>query len=263
MRLSDVLSKPPRLQYVQVDGFLVNKKGYLGQKVNISVGAVALNYFCTNCDDLRTFSSKGSLNCIFVNKQLISIDCVLSCGCGATVQVWFLVECKGDITSPVPEIRILKKTERLSNTVKINSNKYGSYAILLDKAEQAYRDGLGAGAIVYLRKIFEMATIQAANAVDIDYPKYQSGNPKNFSALLQEVDKKCEIIPKEFSENGYRLFKELSAVVHGDFDEEFGLKKFAPLHRLVIGILENIRNKAEFAEAMRSLGWNDEESETL
>lgn len=76
--------------------------------------------------------------------------------------------------------------------------------------------------------------------------------------MLQRVDGECEIIPKEFSKNGYRLFRELSTVVHGDFDEEQGLMKFEPLHRLVIGILENVRNKAEFKEAMRSLGWSDE-----
>lgn len=258
MRLGDVLSKQPQHQYVQVDGFLVNKKGYLGQKVNLSAGTVALNYFCANCDDLRTFSAKGSLTCIFVNKQLISIDCVLSCVCGATVQVWFLIECKDDITSTVPEIRILKKTEKLSNTVKTNTNRYGAYTILLDKAEQAYRDDLGAGAIVYLRKVFETVTIQAADAIGIDYPRYDNGNPRNFADLLQRVDGECEIIPKEFSKNGYRLFRELSTVVHGDFDEEQGLMKFEPLHRLVIGILENVRNKAEFKEAMRSLGWSDE-----
>lgn len=262
MRLSDVLSKPPQYQYIQVDGFLINKKGEIGQKVNLPTGTVALNYFCTDCDDLRTFTSKGTLTCIFVNKQLISIDCVLSCSCGATVQVWFLVESKDDITSAAPEIRILKRNERLSNTVRINTNKYGDFTILLDKAEQAYRDELGAGAIVYLRKIFEMVTIQTANAVGIDYPKYEGGNPKNFTALLQKVDDECEIIPKEFAANGHRLFKELSTVVHGDFDEELGLKKFEPLYRLIIGILENVRNKAELSEAVRSLGWGDEGGES-
>jgi hypothetical protein len=29
-------------------------------------------------------------------------------------------------------------------------------------------------------------------------------------------------------------------VVYGEFDEKMGLKKFEPLHRLVIGILENM-----------------------
>lgn len=45
MRLSDVLSKPPDKEYVQIDAFLQNKAGKVGQKVDISTGTVALNYF--------------------------------------------------------------------------------------------------------------------------------------------------------------------------------------------------------------------------
>ena len=55
------------------------------------------------------------------------------------------------------------------------------------------------------------------------------------------------------------MFKELSAVVHGDFDEDLGLKKFEPLHRLVIGILENVRIKEQFKDAKKALGWPDDE----
>ena len=81
--------------------------------------------------------------------------------------------------------------------------------------------------------------------------------PKNFTDLLQRVDAQCEIIPKEFAANGHKLFKELSNVVHGDFDEELGLKKFDALYRLTVGILENIRNKKELLEAIESLGWDN------
>lgn len=257
MRLNDVLSKPPQHQFVQVEGFLTNKKGDIGQKVNLPAGTIALNYFCSNCDDLRTFISKGTLSCIFVNKKLISIDCVLSCTCGATVQVWFLVECKDDITSTVPEIRILKRTEKLSNMVRINTNRYGDFAVLLDKAELAYRDELGAGSIIYLRKIFEKVTIQTAKSLEIEYEQYADGNPKNFRDLLEKVDAKSFIIPREFAADGYKLFRELSGIIHGDYDEELGLQKFEPLHRLVIGILENVRNSQEFADARVALGWQE------
>ena len=41
MRLSDVLSKHPNKEYKQIDGFLINKKGMAGQKVDVSVGSVA------------------------------------------------------------------------------------------------------------------------------------------------------------------------------------------------------------------------------
>lgn len=55
MRLSDVLSKPPNKEYAQIDAFLSNRAGKTGQKVDISVGRIALNYFCASCDDIRTF----------------------------------------------------------------------------------------------------------------------------------------------------------------------------------------------------------------
>ena len=81
----------------------------------------------------------------------------------------------------------------------------------------------------------------------------------NFSVRLERVTDKVDFIPKEFSDDGYRLFGELSDVVHGEFDEEEGLKKYQTLKRLVIGVLDNIKNRAEFAEARAKLGWNEEE----
>lgn len=262
MRLSDVLSKPPNKEYVQIDAFLSNRSGKTGQKVDISVGRIALNYFCSSCDDIRTFVSGEKLTCIFANKNLISIDCVLTCSiCGAVVPVWFLVESKDDITEQVPKVRILKKTVKLSEKVRATDARYGEFTVLLDKAEQAYSDGLGAGSIVYLRKIFEKITIRTAQNVGIQYKQYENGNPKNFSDLLKRVDEECAIVPKEFSANGYKLFRELSSVVHGEYDEEAGLNNFEALHRLVIGILENVINHRELLDAMTVLGWNEERGE--
>lgn len=258
MRLSNVLSKPPKLSYETVDGFLVGKQGNFGQKVDLDVGTVALNYFCETCDDLRTFYSEGKLSCIFVNKNMISIDCVMSCNCGSNVEAWFLVDCEDDITSITPKVRILKRSEKLSSTVRINTTRYGEYDHLLNKAVQAYREELGAGSIVYLRKIYESITVQTALAVGIGINK-SNGKQRPFKELLEEVDKKCHIIPNEFSAKGYQLFGELSDVVHGEYDEELGLKKFEPLHRLVIGILENVRNKEEFKDAKKALGWPEED----
>lgn len=257
MRLGDVLSKPPTQDFLQIEGFLLNKKGNIGQQVSLSVGDVMLNYYCTWCEDIRTFTSKGKLSCVFVNNQIISIDSVLACGCGATVQAWFLVECEDDICGQAPKVRILKRSEKLSNMVKINGERYGEFTTLLNMAEHAYRENLGAGAIVYLRKAFEKITVQTANAKGITFDKYEGGNPKNFRVLLEEVDRQCEIIPKEFSRNGYKLFRELSGVVHGEYDEELGLSKFEPLYRLVIGILENVRNSNELQNATQSLGWEN------
>lgn len=258
MRLSDVLSKPPDKEYVQIDSFLQNRAGKVGQKVDISVGKVALNYFCVSCGDMRTFWSSPKLACIFVSKNLISVDCVLTCGCGASIPVWFLVESKNDITGQTPAIRILKKSVKLSDMVRINDDRYGEFTPLFDKAMQAYTDGLGAGAVLYLRKIFEKITVKTAKEANIEYAQYEGGNPKNFSDLLYKVEEKCSIIPKEFSENSYKLFREMSGVVHGDYDEEAGLKNFEALHRLIRGILENVSNHKELSDATTSLGLGKE-----
>ena len=125
MTLGDVLSKPPIDDYKQVEGFLVNKKGKLGQQEKLASCDVALNYYCNNCDDVRTFYATRNISCIFENKNLISIDCILSCKCGSTVRVWFLVESKNDITYSSPEIRILKRTEKFSEKVSLIDHGYG------------------------------------------------------------------------------------------------------------------------------------------
>ena len=259
MRLSDLLSKPPKKSYTQVDGFLINKKYCAGRQVPIDIGTVGLNYFCAKCDNMRTFYSKGKVSSVFITPTMASIDCALSCNCGTTIPVWFLIDCKNDIASLAPEIRIIQRGERLAEGIAFRCDpRYGGFSELLDKAEQAYWTGLGAGSIVYLRKIFEKVTIQVADTFGIEYKKYDGGNPKNFSALLQEVDERYKIIPKEFSSDSYRLFRELSSVVHGEYDEVMGLEKYEPLRRLVVGILENVRNSQELKEAMLELGWKGE-----
>lgn len=258
MRLSDVLSRSPKSEFIQVEAFLVGKKGIVGQQIQLAVGEVMLNYYCLSCGDVRTFRSKGKLFCVFVNKKIISIDCVMTCGCGANVQVWFLVECEKDICALSPKIRILKRSEKLSEDVRHQSERYGEFSPLLNDAEHAFREGLGAGAIVYLRKAFERITVQTANAIGLDYDKYEGGNPKNFRKLLEKVDEQSSIIPKEFSRNSYQLFRELSGVVHGEYNEDKGLEKFEALHRLVVGILENVLNSIELKSAIKSLGWKDE-----
>ena len=256
MRLSVVLSKPATAEYVQVEGFLVNKSGKIGQKVDLNVGTIGLNYFCEKCEDMRTFYSKGNLSCVFVNKSLISIDCVLSCVCGATAQMWFLIECDGDITSVAPKVRIIKKSEKLSDGVKLSSrSSYGEYEALINKADQAYREGLGAGAIVYLRKAYELIAVQVADSANIE-KKDKSGNRKKFKTLLKEVDTKWNIIPKQFSEKRYTLFEELSNIVHGSSDEEIALSKDQSLRLLIVGVIENVIKNQEFAAEIGNLGWD-------
>jgi hypothetical protein len=256
MRLSDVLSKQPSLEFKQVEGFLCEKILVAGKQKKIQVGKIALNYFCKNCTDMRTFCSGEDIYCIGVNDHLVSIDCVLKCHCDASVQLWFLVDCDGDISGRAPEIRILKRSEKLSTDVLLDKERYGEFSELLEKAQRAHRERLGAGAMVYLRKIFEQITIQTATVAEISCTK-DNGKRKPFKALLEEVDRQCSIIPREFSENGYRLFGELSDIVHGEYNEGLALLKYESLHRLVIGILDNVKNNSELMTAIGSLGWDN------
>lgn len=261
MRLSHVLSKSPTLEFRQVEGFLNEKKLATGKQRKIQVGPIALNYFCKKCEDVRTFCSREEIYCIGVNEHLVSIDCVLTCHCGASVQIWFLVDCYGEISGRAPEIRILKRTEKLSPDALLNTEPYGEFSELLEKAQRAHRERLGAGSIVYLRKVFEKITVKTADAAEIAYVKHEGGNPKNFSNLLKQVDEKCSIIPREFSANGYKLFRELSNIVHGKYNEELALQKYESLHRLIIGILDNVKNNNELVTAIGFLGWDNDGGE--
>lgn len=257
MTLGDVLSKPPVDDYKQVEGFLLNKKGKIGQQEKLANCNIALNYCCNNCDDIRTFCSVGNISCVFESKTLISIDGILSCKCGATVRVWFLVESRNDITLAAPEIRILKRTEKFSNNVSLLDNGYGDFTELLEKSKRASREGFGAGAVVYLRTVFETVIKQVGITEHIDetfIDKNGVERHKTTERYLKEVDEKRHIIPSEFSSDGYKLFRKLSGVVHGSQTENEALLKFDAFYRLVTGILDNIRNNQEYAAAISALG---------
>ena len=271
MRLSAVLSKPSVAEFTEVEGF-ISKKLPIGKQRKITVGQVALHYRCDNCGGVRTFLSSSDLYCIGVNLRQISIDCVLKCvgdKCESSVAAWFLVECedgedtdndKKKVSSYIygnaPRVRILKHREKLSEQVGLVGNEYDNYTELLEKSEHSYRDGLGSGATVYLRKVFESITTKSADAVGISYDTHKGGNPKNFFILLEKVDEQCSIIPPLFSANGYKLYRELSDVVHGNYDEQLGLQKYEAFRQLVVGIIKNIKNNEEMASAIDSLGWN-------
>jgi hypothetical protein len=158
---------------------------------------------------------------------------------------------------PSPSVHILKCSQKLSDCVSHYSTQHMDFSELLEKAELAYHDGLGAGSIVYLRKILEQVTTQAAEDAKIS-TRTINGGRKSFKVLLKEVDEHCSIIPKEFSSNGYRLFGELSDVVHGEYDEQLGLQKYKALYRLVIGIIDNVSENKEIMFAKGFLGWNDD-----
>ena len=79
---------------------------------------------------------------------------------------------------------------------------------------------------------------------------------------MKELTRNVILFRGNIQKNGYKLFGELSNIVHGDFDEMLGLSKFNPLYRLVIGILENVERKKELRSAMDALGWDIAEEET-
>lgn len=258
MRLSGIMSKEPSDSYCTVDGFLdTNLK--IGRTKKIDVGRIALPFFCENCGDIYTFFSEDEkMVCVGVNDCTISISTVLKCqNCNSIVPVWFLIESdENTLAIQRPKVKILKRSFKLYDNVAISNEKYGVYSELMYKANQAYAEGLGAGAIIYLRKVYEQIVIETAEISSIN-TKTNKGKRKNFSDLLKEVDAKCSIVPKEFVEDGYKLFAELSNVIHGVFDEEVALKQFPAFYRLVIGILDNIKNNKEINEAIATLNWNE------
>lgn len=232
-----------------------------GDFVEIDAGRIALNFYCKKCEDSRTFMSPDRLHALIINENLISIDAFLQCPvCKTEFQVWFLLEVK-DMFTEEPKVKILKRTEKLSKNVsELQENSFGIYTDLLEKAMRASREGFGAGAIIYLRKVFEQVTTEVAKASGIPTThtnRHGQEKRKNFKDLLTEVDGQCSIIPAEFSNNGYKLFGKLSDVVHGEYDEEIALEKFSAFYRLVTGIIENIKSKEEFRSAQKALGLSE------
>ena len=256
MRLSEVLSKAPDTSSAQVEGFLGSRRVAWGQHRSIDAGMIIRNYFCHNCEEIRTFLSGKTLSCLITGENTLSIDAALRCAaCGAQVDAWFLVECEGDLFSQAPMVHLERYTENRRGAMGEGSPGGEQIADLFERAQVAYDNHLGAGAMIYLRKIFEMVTSQAATSIGISTVQ-QNGKRRTFRDLLEEVDEDRHIIPAEFSKNGYRLFSELSEVIHGDSDETVALSKYVPCRELVRGVISNIRNNQAMAQATASLGWD-------
>ena len=257
MRLSDVLSSEVVDEFKQVEQFLNNKSLRPGNQRKINIGVVGLPYYCKNCNSIVTFNSSETLYCIGITKNIISIDCHLKCSrCGETIAVWFLIESQKDISVSDPFVKIIKKTEKLTENVFIAKNDYGDYSEYLNKADIAYNNNLGAGALVYLRKVYECLTVDIAKTSKISV-KDSKGNRKHFKDLLKEVDDKCSIIPNEYKQDRYKLFEELSNVIHGEADDSNSLMKYKDLRRLLIGIIDNIKNNKQLNGALKNLGWRN------
>ena len=244
MRLSDVLSKDISSEFVQVDNFFGYRKSQMGKSKKINIGTVALSFFCEKCNEYKVFYSRHKADCIYVDEKKANINCMLFDNCNTFVVVGFFIEIGNSITDNLPKVRILKKNINKFDNVKLINNIYEEYTDKLERANIAFNANLGAGSIIYLRKVFELIIEQMANKEGIDFyfiNKKGKKEKKTFKNLLKEVDEKCNIIPVEFSKNRYDLFRKLSDIIHGEYDENTAIEKFDAFYRLVTGILDNIK----------------------
>ncbi|WP_435300289.1 hypothetical protein [Timonella sp. A28] len=154
-----------------------------------------------------------------------------------------------------PSVSLVHFTEHLGESATHLGPLNDNMQDLLDRADLARRFDLAAGSVIYLRKHFELTTHTAAAGIGVDTTS-KNGKRRTFANILKEVDERIRIIPDEFAQDGYRLFSELSAIIHGDANEIEALDKFEALRRLVVGVSENVRNRAEFASARSDLGWS-------
>jgi len=257
MRLSDLLSKAPDPTPLQVEGFLDGRRLGWGKNKKIKVGKVFHNFYCRQCDDQRTFESGDELSCLGLGDHTLSIDATLRCGaCQASVEVWFLLRSVGDMVDGAPTVQVERYTENLRDRADRIGSTPGPFADWLSRAQMAYEAGLGAGSMIYLRKIFESVTFEVARIVNIPTFDAKSGYRRSFKKVLKDVNEQRSIIPRQFSANGYRLFSQLSEVIHGNSTEEDALVKFKPCLQLVLGVVEEVNRDNVFATAIDELGWN-------
>lgn len=256
MLLSDLLSKAPERTESRVDRFLFGERplGW-GRTTTLKVGQVALNFQCRACGGTRTFLSGARLSCLVVGEGLLSIDVTLKCAtCASTVEAWFLVAAEDDFYSSAPLVRIDRYTENLRDRADRVESNSGPFADLLTRAQTAYELGLGAGSMIYLRKIFELITHQVAEIAEVPI-RTSRGKRRPFKDVLKEVNEKRNIIPLRFSGSGYTLFGELSDVIHGQADEDVALAKYGPCRQLVLGVVDQVNKDNEYAKAIEELGW--------
>ena len=244
-----------------------------GDFLEIQIGTITLPFYSKICRDSISFVSPKRLHCLIINNNMISIDCQLQCmdydkdnplcqNCNHCVQAWFLVGAD-DIFASSPNVHVIKQNFKLPEHIKLPIETEDKFSEWLGKAEIAYRERLGAGAVIYLRSILEQITIEVGNDAGVDI--YQSnGRTKPFNQVLQAVDAQCSIIPTIYSDNGYKLFRRLSNIAHGNSDEETALREYEPLRRLVVGIMDNvkkkeeeIKNNAELKKALDAIGFSN------
>jgi hypothetical protein len=269
MRLSALLSKAPENAENQVERFLVGFDEESGEPIDIapgyhamiSVGVVGINFNCGKCQDQSTFVSEGELSCLVVDDRRVSIDAYLRCPrCGVGVEAWFLLTFRDNlgVHAPAPTVRLERYVDNRRGEVRRVGAQAGAgeFDELLECAQVAHEHRLGRGALAYLRIIFETLTKQVATETGIELVD-GNGRRKSFKSLLREVDESHRIIPSVFSKDRYRLYSELSAVVHGNVSEEVALEKYRHCASLVRGVIENVSRNHEMKKATEALGWGE------
>lgn len=244
-----------------------------GDFLEIQIGTITLPFYSTICEDSVSFISPKRLHCLIINSTMISIDCPLQCmdydkdspsckNCNHCVQAWFLVGAD-DIFVSSPNIHVIKQNFKLPEHIKLPIETEDKFSEWLSKAEIAYKERLGAGAVIYLRSILEQITIEVGHNAGVAIYK-PTGGIKPFEQVIKAVDKECSIIPVIYSDNGYALFRRLSNIAHGNSDEETALKEYEPLRRLVVGVIENvkkkeeeIKNNTEIKKALDAIGFSN------
>lgn len=256
MRLSNVLSKDPSKKFWEIEEFLSQKVLKRGLQRKIDIGNIALEFFCEECDSMRTFRSQKASYCMGIDKKLVTVNSLLGCvQCEKNeVLVWFLVEGNEDLHESSPSVRIVKRGVKLFGGVKYGQESYNELSELLYKAETCFFDEMGVGAVIYLRVILERVIYQVADTLEIA-TKRTNGRYKGFRNILEEVDSMQSIIPPQFREERYKLFEEMSEIVHGRSTEEQALNKFRHLKELVNGILKTVEINQTTSEAIEQLGW--------
>lgn len=280
MRLSTILSEYDNNELRHVESIINSDKYYdpdeimfdedrkpveNGSVVDIDIGTLVVHFFCSSRNDNVTYKSSIQ-HCLVVNNKVLSIDCMLECidcdrcpNCKRTIQAWFLVEAD-NIFSDNPSVRILKYNFKVPEDIKFLYETSDAYAEWFAKADYAYREGLGAGSVIYLRTIFEHLTIELGELENINIYK-PNGTLKPFMEVLSAVDGKCSIIPELYKQDGYNLFRKLSNIAHGNASEQEALENYLDLKRLVRGIIDNvnkqreeIRNNEEIKQALVKIG---------
>lgn len=227
-----------------------------GDSVGIEIGQIFLPLYSSLCDDIVSFTSIPNLHCLVISSKMISIDCQLQCGkfspkdqrckrCIPYVQSWFLIEAD-NIFSSRPTVNVIKKNFNAPSYFKLPVETVDKYSAWLAKAEIAYNERLGAGAAIYLRSAFESLVYEIGEENGIEKTfinKWKKEQNKSFEQYLVSVDSVCKIIPEQYSQNGYNLFRKLSNIAHGNSDEETALKEYAALKCLITAIIENVKKK--------------------